>query len=564
MTQLQVESLTRSQQLYQWLLAVDPATTVSQLKFESLPLSIQLFYIYEALGGASVTQRWFESHTLGQQLYLIYTEVEGAPISQRLFESFSFDLQLYYIYSSTATVPIEKEEFLSLTRGQQIWYISENTSSSPFVSFSDDFERDNAATLGSNWTDVAGGHSISINSARSVLPGFAKNVSIYNQQTNTLNQFIKITYISNGAVGSFVGPVFRYKDANSGVYIIDWSSAALYWGYYPDMATVSGGDQRNIINGAAFAPTTGQAVASTMLHTGANTRLRIWLNATGTVDAGGVTWNGVNPDINQLIDAGLSADEGKGLGIDGFQSSPQAVIGDFSGGDVPDGSSLLDNYLVGAWNLDQASGPRLNHYLGSNHLSDGNTVLSLVDGVHGVVADFESSNNESLSLNNNTSIQAGDVDFACSVWVNLETKASSMTIIGKPSSGSVLASEWFVNWNQTTDRFEFSVFQGAATVVTVQANNLGSPVLGTWYNIVVMHDSVNNIISIRVNNGTPNTAAFSGGTNATISPFSIGSIESAIQFFDGQMCKAFFWKGRILTSDEITYLATGAKYPFLT
>lgn len=123
MTQLQFEALSLDQQLYQWLLKVDPATTISQLQFESLSHDIQLYYIYEALGGAQ-SQQFFERMTLGQQLWKIYAIVEIAPVPQRSFEKFDLGLQLYHIHYADGAAVLNQFQFLSLTRGQQLWYVS--------------------------------------------------------------------------------------------------------------------------------------------------------------------------------------------------------------------------------------------------------------------------------------------------------------------------------------------------------------------------------------------------------------------------------------------------------
>lgn len=123
MTQLQFEALSVDQQLYQWLLKINPDTEVSQLKFESLSTDIQLYYIYSELGGDK-SQQFYERMSLGQQLWFIYSLISGDPVDQRFYEKMNLGLQLWYI-NEEGGESVARDTYLSLTREQQLWYLTE-------------------------------------------------------------------------------------------------------------------------------------------------------------------------------------------------------------------------------------------------------------------------------------------------------------------------------------------------------------------------------------------------------------------------------------------------------
>jgi hypothetical protein len=430
----------------------------------------------------------------------------------------------------------------------------------------DDFGRPNAASQGANWVDVAGGHSIVGNAARSELGSFAKNVSVWHAPTQTLNQWISHSYHQNGNTSGFIGPVFRYEDADSPLYINDFNATQLYWGYYPDIATISGDGQRNIIDGATHGITDGERATWALSGTGAATRLRVWKNPTGDIDPGGVTWGGADPTLNNLIDFGDTADIGKRLGICGFQNTSVVTLDNFSAGDIPVGHSLL-NGLVAFWHLDEEvdeeeDKARYNSPTKQNNWTDNATVLSGA-GKFGLAADFEASNNEYLSIANNADVRMGNTTYVFSCWVMLESKGANMAIAGKASNASVAESEWLLFYDLTNDRFAFNLYQGESTQGVVRANNLGSPSTGVWYHILVTHDADAGTISIQVNNGTTDSVAFENGANETSVPLTLSSINGAIWFFDGKIDEVGLWKGRILTAAETLYLQSNT-YPFIT
>jgi hypothetical protein len=200
------------------------------------------------------------------------------------------------------------------------------------------------------------------------------------------------------------------------------------------------------------------------------------------------------------------------------------------------------------WDLDEASGTRADAH-GSNNLTDNNTVVSAT-GKKGNAADFTRANSEYLSVADNSTLDAGDIDLTLGCWVKLDSKPASMGIMGKWDGDT----EYILYYNTSSDRFQFIVNDGSGTTL-VNADTLGSPSTGTWYFIMAWHDEANDTINIQVNNGGVDSEAHSTGIKVGTATFALGRF-SASNYFDGQMDSPFLAKD-LFTSDEKTWLYNG-------
>jgi len=232
-------------------------------------------------------------------------------------------------------------------------------------------------------------------------------------------------------------------------------------------------------------------------------------------------------------------------------------------------SASLSTNLIAYWRLEEASGTRLDELNGCGgsgcDLTDVNTVTQNT-GKIGNSTQHTVANQEYLTHVDDADLSMCDCDFTMAAWVYLDTKTVTRAIIGKyATSGN--HREYAVRYSSTTDRFELLLSSaGTASDVFMQANNAGSPSTATWYLIVVWHDSVNNVAGIQVNDGTPNTVAYSLGVNDNTSTLDIGSQDAALVPMDGRIDAVGIWK-RMLTSTERSYLwngGAGCEYPFST
>lgn len=209
--------------------------------------------------------------------------------------------------------------------------------------------------------------------------------------------------------------------------------------------------------------------------------------------------------------------------------------------------------LVSYYALDEASGNGLDSH-GSNTLTDTNTVAAATGKVSGC-RDFELSNSEKLTINDNASFSVGDIDFSIAAWFNGESFVSGSDencIVGKRAdSNAATGLEYWLRQNAGNLQFLVSSDGGVGGLSSVTWS--ATPSTATWYFVVVWHDSVNNQIGIQVNDGTAVTAAHSTGVVDGTAPFVIGATGAGAGYFDGLIDEVAFAK-RIWTPTEKTWI----------
>lgn len=223
--------------------------------------------------------------------------------------------------------------------------------------------------------------------------------------------------------------------------------------------------------------------------------------------------------------------------------------------------ALLASLLAGEyWPLNEASGNRAGA-INSLTLTDNATVTSIGGVAHTLMANFTPANSEYFSLADSAAISVGDIDFWWSFEVYMTSKAAAIETGGQWNSTGNQRS-WFLRYEQSVDRFVMYVssdgtYSAGVTGQEVRANNLGAPVINTLYHIVVYHDSVNNLIGICVNAGTPDTVSWSAGIRDSAASFRIGLIEGSTQYWSGRQGPICFGKGHVPTTAEIAYMYNG-------
>ena len=228
--------------------------------------------------------------------------------------------------------------------------------------------------------------------------------------------------------------------------------------------------------------------------------------------------------------------------------------------------SLATNLAV-SWELTEASGNATDS-VGSETLTDNNSVSSDTGVVYSTARKFVRTSSQYLSRTDDATLSMGDIDFTWEVWVNLATATTTrQMLLGKDLSGT---REYFLAFrNVASDRFSWSVYNSGGTAGEVTASNFGAPSASTWYQIICIHDSVNNLISIGVNNGTPNTLSWSTGVNDGTAEFRLGAraFVGFNDFLNGDLGPVRLWKNRVLSSSDITELynsGAGRTYSYIT
>lgn len=122
-------------------------------------------------------------------------------------------------------------------------------------------------------------------------------------------------------------------------------------------------------------------------------------------------------------------------------------------------------------------------------------------------------------------LRIGEGDFIVAVWVKLASKPENPPSITSKPAESRLGYE-----SPPIDRFAWYVGDGAGSV---QADTFGSPSTGTWHLVVARLDAVNQMVSIRVNNGALDSNGLGDTPVASANDFYIGAFDNTGGIFHG-------------------------------
>lgn len=231
--------------------------------------------------------------------------------------------------------------------------------------------------------------------------------------------------------------------------------------------------------------------------------------------------------------------------------------------------ALTDN-LLSYWKLEESSGTR-NDEVGSNDLTDSASSVGSATGIVNNGAEFVRASNEFLGIAHasqspDLSISGASGDITIASWVKLASKpATAMSVVAKYGFANGNR-EYYLWWDNVTDRFLWRVFNSVATSDQLTASSFGAPSTSTWYFLVATVDNTANTISISVNDGTMDSTALTVTTHNGGAIFYIGAVGNAspIDPWDGVIDEVGVWS-RVLTASEITELynsGAGLTYPF--
>lgn len=227
--------------------------------------------------------------------------------------------------------------------------------------------------------------------------------------------------------------------------------------------------------------------------------------------------------------------------------------------------------LIAYWPGNEASGDLIDAHTNGLDLTDKNTVTNNTGKVYATARQYTAANQERHSIADNALLSAGDVDLTLAAWVYLTDNTNTRGIMTK-FGGDNPVREYALQYNVSVDRFRFIV-TGDNHITWIDADNLGSPSLNTWYFVVGWHDATLDTISIQINNGTTESADHEWGINDTETYFQIGYYENtALSHWDGRIGPSALWKsaaggGGVLTAAQRTALynnSNGLTYAALT
>lgn len=126
-----------------------------------------------------------------------------------------------------------------------------------------------------------------------------------------------------------------------------------------------------------------------------------------------------------------------------------------------------------------------------------------------LAADFVSANDESLS-STSTDFNFGDEDFSFGCWVKFDNNGTTQPLIGKWNNGSLNRS--YLLRRGTSNEMVFFISNDGSALNSVTTGTLTS---GTWYFVVGVYDSVNNLIKLSIDGGAFVTDLHTGGAYAS-------------------------------------------------
>lgn len=215
--------------------------------------------------------------------------------------------------------------------------------------------------------------------------------------------------------------------------------------------------------------------------------------------------------------------------------------------------ALADNILA-YWTLDEASGSRADS-VGSETLAQTGTVGSTTGALNSA-ASFSGSNGNYLSHADDATLSVGDTDFSISLWVYL-ANTSSVGVIFQKGSGSSLEYSFL----QANSEVRCSFFDASISEVRMTQTGLSA---GQWYHFVLTHDSVNNVVKLYVNAGTPQSTSWTTGVHDSNGVLVVGNRMDNDIPFAGRVDEIGLWR-RVLSSTDVTTLygsGTPPAYPF--
>lgn len=203
------------------------------------------------------------------------------------------------------------------------------------ASFSDDFNRANSTSLGSNWTEADTDIEILSNTLSLIdSADFTQKVAIYSATAcATVNQYIKST-ITLGVPGAiFPSFYFRYTNSSSAFYEIrvDRANGWIRWYHW----TAIGGTSTELTSIEPWTYANG-TVGIAVSGTGTSTVVRFWGSVTANApDTGGTTWDSNAATVTITVDPSVAVNSGAYLGLGGINNSGTVTHDNFYGGDIP-------------------------------------------------------------------------------------------------------------------------------------------------------------------------------------------------------------------------------------
>lgn len=217
----------------------------------------------------------------------------------------------------------------------------------------------------------------------------------------------------------------------------------------------------------------------------------------------------------------------------------------------------LSQGLTYCWDLDEASGPRVDH-IAHVPLAEGGTPTASTLGKHGQAAVFSGTN--WLATSGGAPVFTPPFTLACWLWMSAYPAAESYCVVGQ---GLTLASGqygFYLIVRPDDHRLQMSVQGGFRGLVSWPI----PPSLGTWHLVIGWHASLvagdAGTMNLQVDNALPVSApnGTNGPTSTNFVLGAMGSLGSSSARLVGHLDSVMFWP-RVLTPLERVDLWNGGQ-----
>lgn len=181
-----------------------------------------------------------------------------------------------------------------------------------------------------------------------------------------------------------------------------------------------------------------------------------------------------------------------------------------------------------------------------------NCAAAIDEGAAGnpLARSFIGSSSQSLEVTDSAALRTGDVDFAVACWVKLDSLASNQGVLAKGTSTGAAGHEWYLSWVNAIGAYRASVSDGVTT--KLRHGSAGQVTAGQWHLVVLQHDSVNNLVKLKVDLNNEVTVSKLTGSWESNHDVTAGKVSTS--YMTGGLSRLGYWKGRILSDSDIASL----------
>lgn len=186
--------------------------------------------------------------------------------------------------------------------------------------------------------------------------------------------------------------------------------------------------------------------------------------------------------------------------------------------------------------------------IGSNTLTNNNTVGESASGKDGYCADIERDSSQYFSITSLSTDLKPSTKMSVAFWMKMESQPGDMSPFG---ATNVSGHGFFIDtWDTGASAHFYTIFHesdGTQKVIDTTATMSAA----TWYHMTVICDGSN---IIQYLNATPISSTAYDGTIAQWNAIYLGNKDGSAYPFDGLIDEFYFWNGAALSPAQITAL----------